>query len=186
MPTSKPPLERTLEALLVEHRARLRAAIARHCTARTGLDADEVEQEVRIRLWKALASETVIDHPASYLHRVTLSVIVDLLRKRQARPDCDPVTAPDNLRAPSIDARDPQRLALQDAAAAALLAALGGLPERRRRPVQLHLQGFTTVQVARLLAISEAAARNLVYRGMDELRARLRAQGWDDEPFQGN
>jgi len=47
--------------------------------------------------------------------------------------------------------------------------------------VQLHLQGFSTMQIGVLLGISEAAARNLVYRGLDELRVQLRAQGWSDD-----
>ena len=55
----------------------------------------------------------------------------------------------------------------------------GVAAERRRRPVQLHLQGFGFAEVAKLLQLSDATARNLIYRGMDDLRELLREGGWD-------
>jgi DNA-directed RNA polymerase specialized sigma24 family protein len=47
--------------------------------------------------------------------------------------------------------------------------------------VQLHLQGFGTADIGRLLDMTEATARNLVYRGLDELRERLKTEGWQHE-----
>lgn len=178
------PLEAELERLLSGFRGRLKAIIAQRCPPRLGLDADEIEQEVRIRLWKVLASERVVEHPASYLQRVTLSVIVDLLRRRSARPNLDQAEALEDMDSESLadSARaDPLQQAQSAAAGAAVMQALAQLPERRRRPVQLHLQGFGTAQVGQLLGISEAAARNLVYRGLEELRELLSQQGWKDE-----
>jgi len=178
------PLEVELERLLSGFQSRLKAIIAQRCPPRLGLDPDEIEQEVRIRLWKVLASERVIDHPASYLQRVALSVIVDLLRRRSARPDLDQAEAFEDMDGASLADTtmvDPLQLTQSAAAGAAVMQAMALLPERRRRPVQLHLQGFTTLQVGQLLGISEAAARNLVYRGLEELRQQLAQQGWNDE-----
>ena len=79
------------------------------------------------------------------------------------------------------DERGPERSTERHAFAQAVMQAVAALPERRRRPVQLHLQGFGTAQIGVLLQISEPTARNLVYRGLDELRERLAAQGWGHE-----
>ena len=62
-----------------------------------------------------------------------------------------------------------------------VLAQLQDLPPDRRRAVALHLQGFTTQEIADLLTWTEPRARNLVYRGLDELRRRLRQQGIEYE-----
>ena len=56
---------------------------------------------------------------------------------------------------------------------------IGELPERRRLPVQLALQGFTADEVARLTGSSVTAAQQLCYRGIEELKARLRELGAD-------
>lgn len=56
-------------------------------------------------------------------------------------------------------------------------AALGRIPASRRTPVRLHLQGFTSEEIGRLLDFTEAKTRNLVYRGLEDLRRELRAEG---------
>lgn len=168
-----------LQALLAEYGTRLRAIVRARCPQALGVDPDEVEQDVRVRVWQALTREKTIDQPASYLYQTAMSVIVDHLRRRQARPD---LAANDDGGLDHVaGAADPQRAATDDQFGRALHRALDALPLRRRRPVQLHLQGFGTADIGRLLQMSEATARNLVYRGLDELRERLKTEGWQHE-----
>ena len=58
-----------------------------------------------------------------------------------------------------------------------VLRALDRLPANRRRAVGLHLQGMSSTEVGAILGWSEAKARNLIYRGLDDLRRHLRAAG---------
>lgn len=163
-----------LDRLLAEFGPRLHAIIASRCPRNAGLDPDEVEQEVRIRLWRSLQSQTSIAHPASYLYRIAMSVIVDQLRSRRARPDLDG----ESLEEQSLSAHPVAPSAGDEGLENAVRVAIAALHERRRRPVQLHLQGFGFAEVARLLGLSDATARNLIYRGMDDLRELLRQAGW--------
>ena len=55
--------------------------------------------------------------------------------------------------------------------------ALAQLPENRRLAVKNHLQGLTTPEIGALLGWSEPKARNLVHRGLKDLRTALRALG---------
>ena len=43
--------------------------------------------------------------------------------------------------------------------------------------MRLHLQGYHRDEIAGLLGWSEAKTRNLLYRGLDDLRALLVRQG---------
>jgi DNA-directed RNA polymerase specialized sigma24 family protein len=52
------------------------------------------------------------------------------------------------------------------------------LPENRRRAVVLHLRGYRTEEIAQRAGWSNAKARNLVYRGLSDLRQRLSAAGF--------
>lgn len=181
---ARAPLPDALRRLLEEFRGRLRALVLQRCPQELGIDPDEVEQEIRIRLWKTLQRERNIDHPASYLHKTALSVIVDLVRRRSARPDLSMADALDTtLESDTVspEAGAPEQVAERHAFAQAVMQAVASLPERRRRPVQLHLQGFGTAQIGVLLQMSEPTARNLVYRGLEELRERLASQGWGHE-----
>jgi len=57
--------------------------------------------------------------------------------------------------------------------------AMTRLAENRRRAVGLHLRGRTTQEIAGMLGWSEPKARNLVHRGLRDLRGHLRSEGID-------
>jgi len=80
------PAEAALRALVERFGARVRQQIAQHRLDRHGIDADDVEQEVRIRLWNALQRDPNALLPASYIQRTVLSVLVDAVRRSEARP----------------------------------------------------------------------------------------------------
>lgn len=166
-----PPGDSRIEALLRTHEPRLRALFARHLGGRPGIDLDDLVQEARIRLWKALEREKSVDALASYIQRVVTSVVVDALRRRAARPED---TVEERLmQATAHESGAPDDVLAQVQRAAALREAMACIPERRRRPATLLLQGFSTPEIARLLGTSEATVRNLAYRGVDDLKALL-------------
>ncbi|MGH7608013.1 MAG: RNA polymerase sigma factor, partial [Gemmatimonadales bacterium] len=73
-----------LESLLRRFGGLLRGIARRY--GLSAADADELCQDVRIRLWRALASdEKIADVRASYLHRTARSAALDLIRRRRAR-----------------------------------------------------------------------------------------------------
>ena len=171
-----------LEALLAEYGTLLRAAIRRACPPDRMADLADLEQAARIRLWRALQRESGVTHPASYIHRVAVSVAIDAIRRARRRPE-EPLEAP----GPEEPGRhelehpgpSPAETAEYGRTKATVQAALAGLAENRRRAVRLHLRGFTTTEIGAMLDWTEAKARNLVYRGLDDLRALLREQGID-------
>ena len=56
-------------------------------------------------------------------------------------------------------------------------AALAKLVENRRLAVEFYLQGMTSLEIADLMDWTEAKARNLIYRGLEDLRKYLRDAG---------
>jgi RNA polymerase sigma-70 factor (ECF subfamily) len=61
--------------------------------------------------------------------------------------------------------------------AAQIDAALETLAVDRRVAVRMHLLGYDRDDIARALGWTEARTRNLLYRGLDDLRRRLTAMG---------
>jgi RNA polymerase sigma-70 factor (ECF subfamily) len=172
------------EQLLERYGRLLRAQIARHCSNRPGIDVAEVEQEARLRLWKAMSEKDLRD-PASYIYRVAVSATIDAVRKVIARRE-DPLPDPneDGAGRPFLQAEastSPDAILERKETAAAVARAIESLPLNRRQAVALHLQGFTLGEIAALLRWSEAKVRNLVYRGLEDLRESLRSKGIDVE-----
>jgi len=56
---------------------------------------------------------------------------------------------------------------------------LESIAESRRPVVRTYLAGYGTTEIGELMGWTEAKARNLVYRGLADLRVRLRAMGID-------
>ena len=131
-----------LEALVTRF-----GGLLRQVGRRRGLtdgEAADLCQEVRIRIWHALASgERIAGAPASYVYRTAMSAALDMIRRRRARRE-----------EPLEERRDSGN---------PVLAGVAVPPECEG---SLGLLGWT-----------EAKARNLLYRGLGDLRVKLTAIG---------
>jgi len=166
-----------LETLLREFPGVLRSALARRVRGRPGLDLDDLEQEARIRLWKALEGEKTIEHPPSYINRVAATVLIDALRHAQVRGKSVPLDQVGEQFASTSDLANPLRRAESRELIRQIDEALGAMGADSADALRLYLQGLNTTQVAALLNWTEPRTRNLIYRGMERLRGELRGMG---------
>jgi RNA polymerase sigma factor (sigma-70 family) len=169
-----------LAELLNRFASRVRMQIESNRLIQHGIDPDDVEQEVRIRLWKALERDPNAEFPASYIQKVVVTVMVDSLRRVQARPsEALPDEEEGEAELPDLGVR-PDRSAMDAQQMARLGECLDALSPRRRRTLQLYLQGYALQELADLNGLTLDAARKLVYRGLDEVKQRLKTLGMDD------
>ena len=173
MSLAAPRPDDPFNALIARFGSRVRALVIQHCRSGQGLDADDVEQEVRIRLWKTVQRDRNAVLPASYIQRVVVSTVIDSLRRHQARPMESIEDSGDETSWDLEPEAGPQQLASQRQQLDRLQQGLAALPSRRRQLVQLHLQGFGPSEAGELLGLSADAARKLMERGMKELRERM-------------
>jgi RNA polymerase sigma-70 factor (ECF subfamily) len=167
----------------VQYGSFLRQVIVRFAPGRLGIAVDDIEQEARLRLWRAFERETETADVASYLYRIAASATIDAIRRVKARREetAGLLDGADDDAAPAIDvpraADTPEERARRREVRQAIERALGKLAEDRRRAVALHLRGFSTREIGTLLGWTEPRARNLAYRGLADLREELRAMG---------
>lgn len=176
-----------LEDLLRRYGVLLRSVVGRHCPRNLGIQTGDIEQEARVRLWRALEREKELPDPASYIYRIAVTTTIDAVRRVLARreeqfrdPEDDDFEA--NVAKMQLvdDAGNRPDVRMDRRELMEILArALGSLADDRRRAVELHLQGLTLPEIADLLSWSESRARNLVYRGLGDLRDALRREGID-------
>lgn len=172
------------ERLLERYGALLHSLISRNCPRDLGLQVSDIEQDARVRLWRVLEREKELRDPASYIYRVAASATIDAVRRVTSRRE-DQLPVEDSDEAHASFAADPvhspDAMTERKEVMEKIAAAVASLPERRRRAVELHLQGLTLHEIGELLGWTEAKARNLVYRGLAELRDALRREGIDYE-----
>lgn len=166
-----------LEQLLREHASRVRFLLLRHRLPQHGIDPDEIEQQVRIRLWKAIQRDRSGAFGASYIQRIVASTVIDALRRAKVRPS-EPGSEEDQALEGLYDEdAQPEHAASDDERLEILARCLDEIPSRRRLPINLHLQGYTFREIGEEIDLSEEASRKLVSRGMQALRQRLRELG---------
>jgi RNA polymerase sigma-70 factor (ECF subfamily) len=173
--------DRRLAGVLNEYGRALKAAVARVCRGPLGLQRDEIEQEARIRLWRALTREIAIADVRPYLHRIVATAAIDAMRQVRSRREIALESPTDSGpwpygHEPEARGTSPEGLAYGRELGRVAQRALARLSSNRRRAVRLHLQGFTLEEIADLLKWSEPKARNLVYRGLADLREKLRSE----------
>lgn len=178
-PSESSPTSVDSRSLELERLLRKFGALVRRAALARGLqeaDIDEVLQDVRVRLWKSGASSEKLEGlGSSYMQRVAMSAAIDLLRRRRRERREESIDElnemsdpPAALRTASVDRSDDDELARR------FEAALSKLPRNRRVVVQLHLEGYGRDEIAALVGWTEPKVRNLLYRGLDDLRVQMR------------
>jgi RNA polymerase sigma-70 factor (ECF subfamily) len=179
LPEAEQHLSLALEAAVARFGSMVRQIGHRYRLDESGLD--EVMQEVRIRLWRARGtSEQVGETNTSYVYRTASSAALDLLRRRRARQadrhdaieDRGTVTTMLTSQEP-----DPHATLEGSELARRVARAIDEIPATRRAPVRMHLAGYPREEIASLMGWTEAKTRNLLYRGLADLRERLSAEG---------
>ena len=168
-----------LEALVTRF-----GGLLRQVGRRRGLtdgEAADLCQEVRIRIWHALASgERIAGAPASYVYRTAMSAALDMIRRRRARRE-EPLEERRDSGNPVLAgvAVPPEcEGSLEEEELAQKIARfVSDLAEPRDVAVRMYLAGYNHREIAGLLGWTEAKARNLLYRGLGDLRVKLTAIG---------
>jgi RNA polymerase sigma-70 factor (ECF subfamily) len=140
-------------------------------------EVDEVFQEVRVRIWTAIGpGERIAGLPTSYVYRTATSVALDLIRRRRTKREAmsDPihlVSDPADLETGASEQLELQELG------GVIAESLAELPTSRRGPVRMFLDGYAKEEIAAVLGWSEPKTRNLLYRGLADLRDALGRRG---------
>ena len=167
----------SLESALLRFSQMVRRVGARH--GLRGADVDDLVQEVRIRLWRAGDSgERIAGLGTSYVYRTAMTAAVDLIRGR--RRGMNALLEPESRRSDLVAVRmqrAPDELLEDLELGAAIEAAIEELHVTRRGVVRMFLAGYDRDEIATLLGWTEAKTRNLLYRGLADLRLELTARG---------
>lgn len=160
---------------LVNDYGRLIAHAIRRVLGPAGLpDAADIEQQVHVALWQQLRREQAIEYPASYVYKAAVREAVRAVRRCRARAEEPLESAPLQIAGPESRAdrlTDARRV--QDALAEAFEA----MAPDRVRAVRGHLAGFNVEELMKLYGWTYQRARNLIARGMADLRTELRKRG---------
>jgi len=144
-----------------------------------GIDPEDILQEVKIKLWKLIENEKNIANLPSYIKKIINSSIIDYLRRR--RRDEELITKEKEVKiSEKEEIYNRDRLEIEEARII-LYDALECLIESRRQVVKLFLLNMTLEEISVILKQTKDKTRNLLYRGLNDLKKILKERGFDCE-----
>lgn len=132
-------------------------------------------QGALLRLVKKAERRPVDTLPASYVHKIAYSSLVDEIRYQRRRR----LDQTDSLESASLGSErlDPESNAVARDLGRAIKACLHALAQTRNLAVSLYLQGSRVPEIARTAGWSQKQADNAVYRGLADMRRCLSGKG---------
>lgn len=133
--------------------------------------ADELTQDVFVRVWQKLGTFRGESAFGTWLHRLAVNVIVERFRTLGVRRDRYLADSEPVLEVTAAPVRARPDLAMD------LDAAIARLPEGARTIFVLHdVEGYRHEEVATMLGISAGTSKSQLHRARQSLRGLLRAE----------
>lgn len=146
---------------------------------RFGLDPEDICQEIKIKLWRVLSYEKEIANFPSYIRKIVSSSVIDMLRKLKREEDV--FFHEKQKRISEMKTDYLSELSEREHLREKLAEAIGLLIESRRRVVKLFLLDMTIEEIAAFYGWSRDKTRNLLYRGLADLKRLLQEKDIDYE-----
>lgn len=144
---------------------------------KSGIDPDDVYQEVKIKIWKVLNNEKPIKNYASYIKKIVDSTLIDQIRKIRRE---DGVILYEKQKSITENKNQYARNESYSFHHKEILGrGVESLLESRRKVVKLFLLNMTIEEIAIFLNWSKDKTRNLLYRGLADLKKKLKEDGID-------
>ena len=171
-----------LKKLLEKYSWFIESQILQFNPQKNGIDPDDISQEVKIKLWNVLVDEKKIFSYSSYIKKIVNSCVIDQIRKSRREEG----VISNEKRKKISDRRTfyKRHYFSEDQLKKLVGEAVESLMLSRQRVVKLFLLNMTLEEIAIFLNWSEAKTRNLLYRGLDDLKKILREKGieYEDQP----
>lgn len=143
--------------------------------------AEELAQEVFLRVYRARASYRAEARFTTWLYRIATNLAVNHARDTRHERAAQTVylDAPDEETGSTPDVADDEmgveERMVRDERMAAIRAHVMELPERQRMAVLMHkYQGMDYKQIGEVLKLSESATKSLLFRAYQTLRGKLK------------
>ena len=129
-------------------------------------------------LWLQVSREQTITHPSSYIYRAAIRETVRAVRQELDRVRTHTsIDAGEGGTIASV-APDPQAAAEANETRGHIENAIRRLAPDRQKAVRLHLAGYDVEEIMQVHGWPYQKARNLIARGMAELRSELIKAGY--------
>ncbi|RLG10153.1 hypothetical protein DRN69_09480 [Candidatus Pacearchaeota archaeon] len=171
--------EKEFEKIFIQFQQFIMANIHKFDLPKKGIDPEDILQEVKIKLWKIVKNEKNIANLPSYIRKIINSSIIDYIRRRRKEEEI--LNKEKEIRISEADEIYKKSKLEIEEAKTILYEALDNLIESRKRVVKLFLLNISLDEISVILKQTRDKTRNLLYRGLNDLKKILHEKGIEYE-----
>ena len=158
--------------------ALIRYIIQKNLYESDDIDPEDVEQEVKIKIWKYLLKGKKIKKLSSYISKVAFTITIDELRKMRKQTTLKYTDGLKNLHLIYNEIygkvkNSPEFLLEEKESKSFIENAIHSLSNNRRQVLRLYANGMTIEEICELFHWDKVKVRHLLYRGIDDLKKRV-------------
>lgn len=167
------------EAILDRFSLFIKTHIYKYNLQKYGIENDDIFQDVKVRIWKVIQNEKKIEKSASYIKKIINSSVIDQLRKlkREKRILVQEKQKKISEQNPGYETEFIDEKKIKEI----IGQGVDSLLKSRRKVVKLFLLGMTIEEIAIFFSWSKDKTRNLLYRGLSDLKRILKEKGIEYE-----
>jgi RNA polymerase sigma factor (sigma-70 family) len=179
---SFPRQEEEFLAILEGHEKDIISQVHSYNLPKYGLDPEDVIQDVKVRIWKLICGGRIIRKHGPYIKRIVYTAIIDQFRKK--RRESDLVQHEKLKHISEMETHYRGDAVRSRGMSEELTNAVDRLIKSRRRVVKLYLLNLNIREIAIYLNVSPDKIRNLLYRGLSDIRKHLNGTRPNNEDHQ--
>ncbi len=177
--TDREKKEKIFNQIMESFSSFIRSHILKYNLQRFGLEAEDLTQEIRLKIWKIIDDEKTINCPPSYLKKVIESAVIDQIRR--IRKEEEVFYSERQKLISEIEPRGSSYNEQLGSLKELIIKAADQLMDSRKAVVKLYLLNMSLPEISDYLNFSQAKTRNLLYRGLEDLKKLLKEIGLKDE-----
>jgi RNA polymerase sigma-70 factor (ECF subfamily) len=169
-----------LEALIKEKEflqkisASIKNIICANFPHTTSPEREDIEQEVKLKIWKMASGGKKIGNLRSYLWRVVYTTTLDVIGKRINMASLKGWSGGDDQNfIQQLDLVSPESLIEKKELKMMIEKAIDSLSQKRRLVIKLRLAEMSVVEMADFLGWSQNKVTHLLYRGLIDLKEKF-------------
>jgi RNA polymerase sigma factor (sigma-70 family) len=164
--------EREFKAIMDDFAHFIRIQVLKYNLNRYGLDPEDILQDVKIKIWKLIGDEKIVSNYASYIKKIVNSSVIDQLRK--CRREDGLLNNEKRMRIAEMELAYSKEAFRNNNLEEFVGNAVEMLINSRRQVIKLYLLNLSIQEIASYLNWSQDKTRNLLYRGLADLKALLK------------
>jgi len=136
-----------------------------------GIDPEDISQEISIKIWKIIQKKQPIHNRAAYIKKIVNSTVIDFLRKKRREEGI--YSKEKQKKISEIKKSYLEHEVDMEEFRMIIDNKLNSLIESRRKVVKLFLLDMTIEEISIFFNWSKNKTRNLLYRGLSDLKKSL-------------